>query len=88
MPKKTWDATHAHRTNGALTTRYLEEIDVTIYMNKKEVALLAFPDESGEFDYLGFTSKDEKVRDWCLDLFNHYWDGVIPCEKHVDYPRY
>ena len=88
VPKETWDATHVHRTNGLLKNRYLEEIDVTIYMNEKEVAILAFPDEQGGFDYLGFTSEDQKIHDWCLELFNHYWDDAIPWEKHVGYPRY
>ena len=52
----------------------LEKIDVTLYMNEEEVASLAFPSRTGEFDYLGFTSTDEKVLEWCKDLHSYYWD--------------
>lgn len=64
-----------HRVNGHLDDRVYEKIDTVLYLNEKEVGVLAFPSETGEFDYLGFTSKDPKVIEWCRDLFTYYWDN-------------
>ena len=61
------------RGKDMLLDRGHEKIDVTLYMNEKEVAILAFPAVKGEFDYLGFTSTDPKVLEWCKDLHTHYW---------------
>ena len=63
-----------HRSKGAIVDRTLEKIDVTMYMSEREVAILAFPTLAGEFDYLGFSSTDEKVLDWCKDLHSYYWE--------------
>ena len=51
----------------------IDSVDVFLAMSEKEVGGLAFPRQSGEFDYLGFTSKDPKVLRWCSDLFQYYW---------------
>jgi predicted transcriptional regulator len=67
-------AIDVHRGKGHLLDRGHEKIDVTMYMNEKEVAVLAFPAETGEFDYMGFSSKDPKVLEWCKDLHTYYWD--------------
>jgi predicted transcriptional regulator len=64
----------AHRNEGNILDRTLERIDVTMYMNEKEVALLAFPTQTGEFDYLGFSSTDPKVLEWCRDIHSYYWE--------------
>ena len=66
------------RAQGTIVSRTLEKIDITIYMNEKEVGILAFPSKTGEFDYLGFSSKDPKVLKWCKDVFNYYWDQSSP----------
>ena len=63
-----------HRVTGLLDDRAYEKIDVTMYMNEKELAVLAFPAETGEFDYLGFASTDPKVLEWCKDLHMYYWE--------------
>ncbi len=54
-------------------TRGLPVIPVFIAMSEKEVAALAFPIQ-GQFDYRGFTSKNENTIKWCRDLFQHYWE--------------
>ena len=77
ISKEIRDALKVHRDNGLLVDRLHEKIDVTLYMNEKEVAVLAFPSLSGEFDYLGFTSTDPMVLDWCKDLHCYYWDRGI-----------
>jgi predicted transcriptional regulator len=77
VSKEVWDAYDIHRSKGLLLDRKHETIDVILYMNEKEVAVLDFPELTGAFDYLGFTSSDPKVLDWCKDLHSYYWDKGI-----------
>ncbi|MFA9496702.1 MAG: transcriptional regulator FilR1 domain-containing protein, partial [Candidatus Bathyarchaeota archaeon] len=58
---------------GNLEYRYLDEINLKIYMSEKEVALLSLPKIDGEVDMFGFTSSDPKFHRWCSDLFDYYW---------------
>lgn len=81
------DGIRKHRISGALDNRYMEKIDVSIYMNEKEVALLAFPDITGQFDYLGFSSTDPKVLEWCKELHEYYFEKAVPWQEHVGYDR-
>lgn len=60
------------------TVRSLESVPVFMAINEKEVGGLAFPRINGEFDYLGFTSKDPQVLKWCSDIFKHYWSKGKP----------
>ncbi|MCW4013246.1 MAG: DUF1724 domain-containing protein [Candidatus Bathyarchaeota archaeon] len=60
------------------TVRSLESVDVFMAISEKEVGGLAFPRLDGEFDYLGFTSKDPQVIKWCSDIFKYYWDRGKP----------
>jgi predicted transcriptional regulator len=53
--------------------RGLDSIEIFMAISEKEVGGLAFPKINGGFDYLGFTSKDEKMIKWCRDLFLYYW---------------
>jgi predicted transcriptional regulator len=85
VPTEVSDAFTIHRIKGLLLNRAHEKIDVTLYMNEKEVAILAFPALTGEFDYLGFTSTDPKVLEWCKDLHSYYWDKGIPRHNYQDY---
>jgi predicted transcriptional regulator len=61
------------REEGRLQEKLMERIPVYLFMSEKEAAALAFPQEKGKFDYLGFTSTDEKFRHWCGGLFPHCW---------------
>jgi predicted transcriptional regulator len=54
--------------------RGMENVDVFMAISEKEVAVLAFPEVIGGFDYLGFTSRDEKTLKWCTELYQYYWD--------------
>jgi predicted transcriptional regulator len=58
--------------------RGLDTVDVFMAISEKEVASLAFPEVTGGFDYLGFTSRDEKTLKWCSELFQYYWDKAKP----------
>ncbi len=75
-----------HRESGVLDNRYLEDIEVTIFMSEKEVAILAFPEITGEYDYTGFTSTDPKVLEWCKELHEYYFEKAVPWQIHVGYP--
>ena len=63
-----------HRHKGQKMDRVLPKIEISMFMSEKEVALLSFPTNVGENDYIGFTSTDKAFRDWCLDLHQHYWN--------------
>ena len=62
---------------GLFLNRILERVDVFLAVSEKEAAVVAFPTLDGRFDYLGFTSMDERMLDWCSDLFNYYWDRAV-----------
>lgn len=55
-------------------SRYLDKVEFTLIMSEKELALLAFPNLSGEFDFFGFRSKDGLTLRWCKMLFSYCWD--------------
>ncbi len=84
VPSSVKEAFDVHRTEGNIVDRALMQIDVTLYMNEKEVAILAFPAQTGEFDYLGFSSTDPKVLEWCKDLHTYYWNlGGLRHEYYI-----
>jgi predicted transcriptional regulator len=64
--------------DGRLVNRKMEHFDVFLWMSEKEVAILSFPTFDGKFDYLGFTSKDDRAHKWCNDLFRYYWERAEP----------
>ena len=72
----------AHRNNGNILDRNLDSVDLTMYMNEKEVALLAFPTKTGEFDYLGFSSTDPKIVEWCKDIHSYYWNLGVKRQEY------
>lgn len=67
---------------GLFRNRILERVDVFLAMSEREVASVAFPTLDGRFDYLGFTSKDERVHEWCRDLFERLW---VSAEEKRDF---
>jgi predicted transcriptional regulator len=66
------------RESGLGEDRLLEKPDVYLYMTEKEVSALSFPTLKGNFDHLGFTSKEKQTHQWCEDLFNYYWEKSEP----------
>jgi predicted transcriptional regulator len=62
----------SHRLKGNVEHRFLESVDVSLFMNEKEVVYV-FPDLNGEFNFQGFTSTDPKTLEWCRELFDYYW---------------
>jgi predicted transcriptional regulator len=73
IPEEVWKEIGSYKTKGSLENRYLERIDFALFMSEKEV-LFDFPDNDGNFDYMGFTSTDDKAVEWCKDVFNYYWE--------------
>ncbi len=61
-----------------LESRYVDKMDVSIFVSEKEVAAIAFPNIEGKFDYLSFTSNAETSRRWAKNLFLHYWSQSKP----------
>jgi len=74
-------------TENVIDGRFLENIDIVLSMSEKEVAALSFPDLGGNFDYLGFNTKNEKAHTWSKKLFNYHWEKatkIIP-EQLLEY---
>ena len=61
------------RREELLMDRFLD-VDIILYMNEKEVALLSFPTLNGSYDYRGFTCTDPTALEWCRDMFYYYWE--------------
>ncbi len=73
MPKEQLRAIQDHWVKGNMDYRYLDKINIRLFLSEKEVSLLTFPKTDGEVDLLGFTSTDPKFHGWCKDLFEYYW---------------
>ena len=58
--------------SGVYEERLIEESDMILYMNEKEVGILTFPTLGGRYDFQGFSSKAESTLRFCRDIFLHY----------------
>jgi predicted transcriptional regulator len=73
------------REDGTMEERFLMgEFDIYLFMSEREVAVVGFPQIGGKFDYLGFSSSDERMRNWCEDLFGYYWENSRPRDEVLD----
>jgi len=72
------------RADGSLQERFLEKFDLYLYMSEKGVAVIGFPRLDGRFDYLGFSSGDARLHEWCSDLFEHYWKISRPRNEMIE----
>ena len=59
-------------------SRFLDKVDITIIMSEKELAILAFPNFEGKFDFVGFHSTNESAINWVRSLFLYYWNKAKP----------
>jgi len=73
IPDEVWKDFRSHNQKGSLEHKYLESIDIALFMSEKDV-FFDFPDNAGNYDYLGFTSTDAKALDWGKDVFEYYWE--------------
>jgi predicted transcriptional regulator len=70
---------YIERIKGAgLYLEKLLDVPMIMYMSEKEVAIVSFPGLDGVFDFKGFGSKDSATHQWCIDLFQYYWDKGKP----------
>ena len=58
---------------GTYQDKVIEGNDLVLYLSENGVALIAFPLESGDFDFHGFKSTDPEAHKWCRDIFEYYW---------------
>jgi predicted transcriptional regulator len=61
-----------------LESRYIDKMDVSIFVSEKGVAAIAFPNIEGKFDYLSFTSSATLSQEWAKNLFLYYWSRSKP----------
>ncbi len=66
------------RASKLLEERFMEQMDVLLWMSEMEVAVVALPKPDGTFDAQGFASTDERAHNWCGDLFLHHWQKAEP----------
>ena len=62
------------RVSGTMKVKISDSANIFLAMSEKEVAVVAFPSANGRFDYLGFTSRDERVHGWCAEVYRFYWE--------------
>jgi len=62
---------------GDIKRRFLPKVEVFILVTEKE-AIFSLPYLNGDIDYCSFTGKDPGFRDWCRDLFLHFWEEERP----------
>ena len=70
---------------GALEDRLVSQVDLFLLVSEKEAAV-AFPSNSGEFDYLTFSGSERRFHNWCSNTFEYYWSKAQPLENLVKNP--
>ena len=74
VQKEDAQAIYHARATKLLEERFMERMDILLWMSEKEVAIVAFPKPDGNFDSLGFNSTDKRAHKWCRDLFQYHWE--------------
>ena len=82
------------RRTGTLEEKLQDKINIYLYLSEK-TAIACFPLLTGRFDYLGFTSTDDRAHTWCKTLFQDQWEEAIDrkiiaqklCEWIKDKPK-
>jgi predicted transcriptional regulator len=69
---------HASRAQKFWPSRYLDKVDVSIFLSEREVGSIAFPKFDGCFDFLGFHGGNESALNWSKSLFLYYWGKSKP----------
>jgi len=61
--------------------RMIDKIDVFVIATERD-AFASFADKNGNADLSSiFYSKDESFRQWCLDVFDYYWQNSSPYDQ-------
>jgi predicted transcriptional regulator len=65
--------------------RRIEKIEVAIYITDEGCAVM-FPNRKGEINMNDmFVGNDNRVREWCDDVFEHYWKFSKPLTNLKDF---
>lgn len=65
--------------------RQIEKIEVAIFITDDGCAVM-FPNKKGEINMNDmFVGNDDKVREWCDDVFEHYWKFSKPLTNFKDF---
>ena len=65
--------------------RQIEKIEVALYITDESCAVM-FPNRKGEINMNDmFVGNDSKVREWCDDVFEHYWKFSKPFTSFNDF---
>jgi len=65
--------------------RQIEKIEVGIFITDDSCAVL-FPNRKGEINMNSmFVGDDDRVREWCDDVFEHYWKFSKPFTSFNDF---
>lgn len=67
--------------------RRIEKIEVAIFITDESCAVM-FPNRKGEINMNDmFVGNDNRVREWCDDVFDHYWKFSKPLTSLKDFIR-
>ena len=64
--------TYGARDEGRVHEKVVQNMPYLLHMSETE-AFIAFPDSTGGFDHIGFTSKEQGFLTWCKELFETTW---------------
>ena len=71
--------------SGTLEDRLADQVGVFLFISEKEAAV-AFPLNSGKFDYLTFSGSEKRFHNWCSNVFEYYWSKVQSLESLIKKP--
>ena len=77
--RKSWEKA---QQKSQVEERFVKHVPITVVISENEAHVQFENKKLGEPDTIGiFVSKDELFRQWCMDLFNHYWNETPKIEK-------
>lgn len=76
LPRATIDMVASdHSIPLGLQLRFSDNINILVIATDR-ISGFGLPDRNGKLDYSGFIGTDPKLKKWCKDLFQYYWDGA------------
>ena len=68
------------KTTPLYEQRNMNDIQLQLFLSESK-CIVCFPNDKGEFDYIGLLSEDDASLTWCKDLFEHYWNEATSIKK-------
>lgn len=70
-----------------LEQRVVNKVEVGVYLTDESCAIM-FPNRKGEINLNSmFVGHDSRVREWCNDVFGHYWKFSKPFTSFKDFAK-